>query len=222
MLSNTYQCLLLPVWRWRRAWHVTGPRDIRDTCDGGQWGVEMCRDQATSWHVSHVWWMDTCPGPGVITLSTARGDRKYIYISPGIMISGSMVMMIAASSTVQWQYLSWRRRFHDVGVSSPSERRAYFEDIVSKMWEHFINYLHFSVSWIVWLLVTEPSFSSVVALMGICVLWTALVHSPQRPKNLQLVPLQCTEQCMQHCSSKYHAWYSKYKDFSFYAQYSGG
>ena len=151
-----------------------GARDIRDTCGGGQWGVEMCRDQATSWHVSHVWWMDTCPGPGVITLSTARGDRKYIYISPGIMISGSMVMMIAASSTVQWQYLS--RRFHDVGVSSP-----YFEDIVSKMWEHFFNYLHFS--WIVWLLVTEPSFSSAMALMGICVLWTALVHSPQRPKN---------------------------------------
>ena len=110
-----------------------GARDIRDTCDGGQWGVEMCRDQATSWHVSHVWWMDTCPGPGVITLSTAGGDRKYIYIYPGIMISGSMVMMIAAS-TVQWQYLS--RRFHDVGVSSP-----YFEDIVSKMWEHFYNYL---------------------------------------------------------------------------------
>ena len=198
-----------------------GARDIRDTCGGGQWGVEMCRDQATSWHVSHVWWMDTCPGPGVITLSTAGGDRKYIYIYPGIMISGSMVMMIAASSTVQWQYLSWRRRFHDVGVSSPSERRAYFEDIVSKMWEHFHNYLHFSR--IVWLLVTEPSFfSSAMALIRLRVLKTTLLQSLQRPRNLRSVASSHTVQCMQHCSSKYHEWYSKYQDFSFYAQYSRG
>ena len=40
------------------------------------------------------------PDVSVITLSTARGDGGYIYIHPGIMISGSMVMMIAAS-TVQ-------------------------------------------------------------------------------------------------------------------------
>ena len=153
-----------------------GARDMRDTCDGGQWGVEMCRDQVTSWHAWHVWWMDTCPGVSVITLSTARGDGEYIYIHPGIMISGSMVMI--AASTVQWHYLS--RTFHDVGVSSPSERtfkilfrksESTFTIIYTSLWlfDFWSLNLPSQVSWHSWvyLRVLEP----------------ALPQSLQRPKT---------------------------------------
>ena len=167
-----------------RAWHVT----------------------RGSWHAWHLWrWTMRCgdvqrsgdivtrvtrvmdshvPGCERYYIVHSQGWWGYIYIHPGIMISGSMVMMIAAS-TVQWHYLS--RTFHDVGVSSPSERT--FKILFRKgenTFTIFHNYLQSTLLFL-WLFdfwsLNLPSQVSWHSWVYLRVLEPALPQSLQRPKT---------------------------------------
>ena len=129
------------VWRCAEIrWH----RDTRDTCDG--------------WTRARVWALLHCPQPGVmgIYLHPPRNNDLGIHGDDDSSLNGTMTLSIKNIPRRGREFSVW----------------AYFQDIVSKRWEHFHNLsqlstVYTSLSLIVWLLVTEPSFSSVVALMGL-------------------------------------------------------
>ena len=143
-----------------RAWHVT----------------------RSSWHAWHLWrWTMRCGdvqrSGDIVTRVTRVMDghvpgceRYYIVHSQGwwgiylhpprnndLGIHGDDDSSLNGTMTLSIKNIPRRGREFSVW--------AYFQNIVSKRWKHFHN-LH--ISWIVWLLVTEPTLSSsVVALMGL-------------------------------------------------------